>query len=74
MPMVELVPSILYYWIRIQGLNHEMMMEDRVSIEELSTKYGFTIVSPREWDFTGFVGSKCNVLRKDSGFHFTSLL
>lgn len=74
MPMVEIVPSILHFWVTIREIDFEIMLEDRGSIEYLSSKYEFTIVSPYEWDFTGFVGSQCNILRNDSGFHFISFV
>lgn len=73
LPMVEDVPSIIHVWILLPtGLT--IMLQDRGSIEELSRKYEFKIEGEHSWDFTGFVGRKCNVLKNNSGYHFTSLI
>lgn len=74
LPMIELVPSILQYWIKFTNDGVEYMIEDKGSIESLSIRYKFKVVSDKEWDFTGFVGRRCLIQTSDVGFKFGGFL
>ena len=58
-PMVDLVPSVLYFWVYVPELGHEVMFQEEGSIPYLSAKFQFEIVNESDWDFTGFEGRKC---------------
>ncbi|MEQ1624676.1 MAG: hypothetical protein ABL870_08300 [Sediminibacterium sp.] len=73
-PMVDIVPSNLFYWVRIEQTNFEVMLEEEGSIDYLSRKYGFKIESDSQWDFSGFEGRRCIVRKDDIGYRFIRFL
>jgi hypothetical protein len=70
LPLLEAVPSILRLWITLNQNGREIVLEERGTIEQLSEKFQFTIEGLDSWDFTGFKGRKCNILKDGSGYHF----
>ena len=63
-PMVDVVPSRLDYWVRLDS-GHEMQLTVEGSIKELSRIFQFKVVHESEWDFTGFKGRRCSITRYD---------
>lgn len=72
-PMVEVVKSFIQLRIQID-VTEIIMIEEYGTIDELSKKFEFRIVSDNEWDISGIVGRRCDVLRNAQGYHFLSYL
>jgi hypothetical protein len=69
-PMVDVVNSWINIWVYIEETQQNVMIRDEDSILNLSNKYGFTIVGKNSWDFTGFKGRKCMIIRTEDGGYY----
>ena len=64
-PMVDVIPSILTIDIKTYR-GEDIHFEFKDSIENLSKRFHFKIVSGQEWDFTNFIGKHCIVDVKEN--------
>jgi len=72
-PMVEMVPSDVTFSVFIPGLKRQIMFSEQGSMERLSAKFKFEIVSLHTWNITGVIGHKCIVDCSDKGIRFLGL-
>lgn len=55
------VNSIITIWCIIPEIDQIAVIEDNDTIERLSEKHGFTIISKSEWDLTPMFKKECTL-------------
>lgn len=68
-PMVE-VNSTIQIWLIIPDFHQIAIIEDHDTIENLSAKYAFEIVSHNEWDLTRMIKRNCTIILENGLYRF----